>query len=193
MTVFCVWFLKTFQSEECFQVWRQYNWVGIQHFHERKSDAKSLTQCVLRSKFVTILFFKIKFVLRKLLDSLKFIVFLWKFLQLEIDIPSLFLLCFMKLCPLNFDHPLRLNASIFLQTITADAQQRRVVGTSVAGIKAAAIGQIFLSPEGRYEVSSPRRPYRVNPEDVKTSLWDLHSACVQRRRAYADASVMVFW
>ena len=58
----------------------------------------------------------------------------------------------------------------FLQTATistADAQRWRVVGTSVAGIKAAAIGRIFDILEGQYEVSSPGRPDRVNPENVK--------------------------
>ena len=53
---------------------------------------------------------------------------------------------------------------------TADAQRWRVVGTSVAGIKAGAIGRIFDIPEGQYEVSPPGRPYRTNSEGVKTSL-----------------------
>ena len=58
----------------------------------------------------------------------------------------------------------------FLQTAKinmADAQRWLVVGTSVAGIKAAAIGRISDIPEGQYEVSSPGRPYRTDPEGVK--------------------------
>ena len=119
MAVFCFWFLKTFQSEECFQFWRQYHWVGVQHFHRIQSGAKWLTQCVPCSKCVTILFFKITFVLIDLLDWVKFIVFLWKFLHLEIDTPSPFLSCFMvieavvtKPWPVNSDCLWRLNDSI---------------------------------------------------------------------------------
>ena len=72
---YCICFLKTFQSGERSQFWRQYNWIGV-HFHKTKSGAKCLTQCVLRSKCGTMLFFKINFVLRDLLDSVKFLVFL---------------------------------------------------------------------------------------------------------------------
>ena len=61
----------------------------------------------------------------------------------------------------------------FLQTATistANAQRWRVVGSSVAGIKAAAIGRIFEIPGVEHEVSSPRRPYMTNPEGIKMSL-----------------------
>ena len=113
---FCFRYLKTFQSEECFQFWRQYNWIGVQHFHKIKSDAKWLTQCVPRSKCDTVLLFKIKFILRDLLDSIKFILFLW---HLEIKTPTPFLLCFMVIepavmnpWPMKSDRPWRLNGSI---------------------------------------------------------------------------------
>ena len=119
MAVFCFWFFKTFQLEECFQFWRQYNWVGVQNFHKTKSDAKCLTQYDPRSKCDTILFLKIKFVLRYLLDSVKSIVFLWTFLHLEIDTPTPFLLCLMVIepvvttpLPVNSDCPWHLNGSI---------------------------------------------------------------------------------
>ena len=117
---------------------------------------------------------KIKFVLRDLLDLVKFIVFLWKFLLLEIYIPTPCLPCFMviepvdtKPWPVNSDQPWRLDGSISSTISTDDAQRRRVFGTSVAGTKAAAIGRIFDIPEGQYEVSSPGRPCRANPEGVK--------------------------
>ena len=61
----------------------------------------------------------------------------------------------------------------FLQTATVsttDAQRWRVVGTSVVGMRAAAIGRIFDIPEGQCEVYSTGRPYRVNAEGVKTSI-----------------------
>ena len=35
------------------------------------------------------------------------------------------------------------------------------------GKKAAVIGRILISPEGQYDVSSPGRHYRANPEGVK--------------------------
>ena len=57
--------------------------------------------------------------MRDLLDSVKFIVFLWKFLHLEIDTPIPFLPCFMviepvvmKPWPVNSDRLWRLNGSI---------------------------------------------------------------------------------
>ena len=152
---FGFWFLKTFQSEECFQFWRQYNWVGV-HFHKIKSGAKWLTQCVPRSKCDRILFFKIKFVLRHLLDLGKN-----NCIFVKISIPQ------------NW-HPYSMSAMFhgnqascydtvarkfrpsgaferqyFLQRATISttgAQRWRVVGTSMAGIKAAAIGRIFDIP-----------------------------------------------
>ena len=158
-TVFFFWFLTTFQSEECFQFWRKYDWIWVQQFHKTNSGAKCLTQCVPRSKCDAISFFKMKFVLKDLLDLVKFIVFLWKFLHLEIDTPTPFLPCFMVIEPVDtkpwpeFRQSVAFEWQYFLQS----------VGTSVAGIIAAAIGRIFDIPGGQYEVSSPGRPYVTNP------------------------------
>ena len=88
----------------------------------------------------------------------------------------------------------------FLQTatiVTTDAQRWRVVRTSVVGIKAAAIrlAEPLISPEGQYEVISPGKPYRANSEGVKNVPLNISnlSAWVQRRNAYANASVMMLW
>ena len=123
-----------------------------------------------------ILFFIIKFVLRDLLNSVKFIVLLWKFLHLENDTHAPLLPCFhgkrasrYEDVARKFRPSLAFEWQYFLQTATistADTQRWCVVGTSVAGIKAAAIGRIFDIPEGQYEVSSPGRPYRTNPEGI---------------------------
>ena len=109
-----------------------------------KSGTKCLAQCVPGCKYHTILFFKIKFVLRDLLDSVKFIVFLWKFLHLEIYTCTPFLPCFMvieavvtKPWPINSDCPV-FEWKYFLQraTITvADAQRWRLVGNFGSGYK----------------------------------------------------------
>ena len=72
---------------------------------------------------------------------------------------------------------------------TTEAQRWCVVGTSVAGMKAAVIGRIFDIPQGQHEVSATSRPDRANPEEVKErSLKRLYSACVQRWCAYRDVS-----
>ena len=119
MAVYLILIFDNFSFGWMFSIWRQYNWVGVQQFHKTKSGAKCLTQCVPRSKCDTILFFKIKFVLRELLDSVKFIILLWKFLRLEIDTPTPFLPRLMVIEPVdtkpwlvNSDRPWRLNGSI---------------------------------------------------------------------------------
>ena len=182
-------------AEHLFRKWRQYNWVGVQHFHETESSANFLTQCVPRSKCDTIFLFKIKFVLRDLLDSVRFIVVLWKFLHLEIDTPAPFLPCFMviesvvtKPWLVNSDRPWRLNGKY--GRCSTMACSRDFGG----GYKSCSHWSNFFYPRKdstRYlrRVGPIRRTLRASKRPFK----HLHPACVQRRHAYGDASVMVLW
>ena len=154
MAVFlCFWFLKTFQV--CFEFWRQYNRIGLQYFQKTKSRAKCLTQCVPRFKCDTILFFKIMLVLRDLWDLVKSIFFVkistsrnWH----PYSISTIFYgnrASRYETVTRKFRPSVAFEWQCFLQTATVsktDAQRWRVVGTSVAGINAAAIGRIFYIP-----------------------------------------------